>query len=61
MKFKSLLYLYDEILLNKNKWTTETCKKTDKSHKHFAKWKKQREKLYDVWFHLCKILEQAML
>lgn len=62
VKWKSLVHPFNEILLSdKKKWTTETCKKMNESQKHLLSERRQRERLYNVWFHVYEILEQEKL
>ena len=57
MDKQNVVYPYKGILLvNKKKWSTDTCYSMDDPWKHYAKWKNQATKRpYIIWFHLYKM------
>ena len=60
----SVLYSYDEILLNnKKEWTTGMSKSMDESQNNQALWNKPDKnsiyRMIPLWFHLYKVLEDV--
>lgn len=43
----------------KKKWAIDTHYNMDESPKNYPEWKKSDRKVYTVWLHLCKRLEEA--
>lgn len=60
MNKQIVVYLYNGIILSKEKDKLVKCYNIDEPRKHWAK-EHRHKKLYTVWFHLYEFQEQATL